>query len=209
MNTIRILIADDHAVVRMGLSALFGTETGLEVVGMTKNGDEAVRETIRLRPDVVVMDLMMPKKDGAKATRDILERLPTTKVVILTSFATSDGIAQALKAGAVGAVMKSAENAELVSAIRKVAAGNRYVSPEIRNLIASDPPISDLSDRQYEVLHSLSLGLTNKDIARQLDISERCVEVHIDRLLSKIGAANRTEAVAIALRKHLLRNPPA
>ena len=205
MSKIRILIADDHAVVRMGLSALFSAKKDLEVVGQAKDGEAAVRETVRLRPDVVIMDLMMPKKDGIEATQEILRRSPDARILVLTSYATSDGIVQALKAGAVGAVMKSAENSELVSAIRRIAAGNRYVSPEIDSLIASDPPISDLTGRQSEVLQSLSLGLTNKDIALQLGIANRSVEEHINALFEKLGATNRTEAVAIALRKHLLK----
>ena len=205
MSKIRILIADDHAVVRMGLAALFSAKKDLEVVGQAKDGESAVRETVRLRPDVVIMDLMMPRKDGIEATQEILRRSPDAKVIVLTSYATSDGIVQALKAGAVGAVLKSAENSELVSAIRRIAAGNRYVSPEIESLIASDPPISGLTGRQSEILQSLSLGLTNKDIARQLGISERSVEEHVVKLLSKIGASNRTEAVGIALRRHLLK----
>ena len=205
MSKIRILIADDHAVVRMGLSALFSAKKDLEVVGQAKNGEAAVRETLRLRPDVVIMDLMMPKKDGIEATREIRQKSPEARIVVLTSYATSDGIVQALEAGAAGAVMKSAENAELITAIRKVAGGERYVSSEIKDLLDSDPPISSLTGRQSEVLQSLSLGLTNKDIARLLGISERMVEEHIESLFQKIGAANRAEAVAIALRKHLLK----
>ena len=205
MSKLRILIADDHAVVRMGLSALFSAKKDLEVVGQAKNGEAAVRETLRLRPDVVIMDLMMPKKDGIEATREIRQKSPEARIVVLTSYATSDGIVQALEAGAAGAVMKSAENAELITAIRKVAGGERYVSSEIKDLLDSDPPISSLTGRQSEVLQSLSLGLTNKDIARQLGISERSVEEHVNNLLAKIGASNRTEAVAIALRKHLLK----
>lgn len=205
MNKITILIADDHAVVRMGLSALFSAKKDLEVIGQAKNGEAAVRETLRLKPNVVIMDLMMPKKDGIGATREIRQKSPATKIVVLTSYATSDGIVQALEAGAAGAVMKSAENAELITAIRKVAGGEQYISSEIKNLLASDPPITNLTGRQSEVLQSLSLGLTNKDIARQLGISERSVEEHVNNLLAKIGASNRTEAVAIALRKHLLK----
>lgn len=205
MSKIRILIADDHAVVRMGLAALFGAKKDFEVVGQAKDGNAAVRECSRLKPDVIVMDLMMPRKDGIEATQEIHQKHPDVKIIVLTSYATSDGIVQALQAGAAGAVMKSAENAELVSAIRKIAAGGKYVSTEIENLIATDPPILNLTGRQSEVLHSLSFGFTNKDIARQLGISERSVEEHVDKLLSKIGASNRTEAAAIAIRKHLLK----
>jgi len=202
---IRILIADDHAVVRMGLAALFSAKKDFEVVGQSKNGEFAVRDAERLSPDVVVMDLMMPKVDGVEATRQIHERCPHVKVLILTSYATSDGIAKALEAGASGAIMKSAENTELVAAIRKIAAGQISVSSEIQGLIDTDPPVTGLTGRQTEVLQSLSLGLTNKDIATLLNISPRSVDEHVNNILSKLGAANRVEAVGIALRKHLLK----
>ena len=205
MKKTTLLIADDHAVVRMGLSALLGVQPDFAIVGQAKDGEQAVRETVRLNPDVVVMDLLMPKADGVEATRLLHVRAPHARVLVLTSYATSDGIAQALEAGAAGAVMKTAENAELVAAIRKVAAGERYVSPEIQRLMDTDPPVAPLTERQCEVLHSLTRGLTNRDIASQLGISVRSVEEHVNNLLEKIGATNRAEAVGIALRKHLLK----
>ncbi len=201
----RILIADDHAVVRMGLAALFSAQRDFEVVGQSRNGELAVQDAERLAPDVVVMDLMMPKVDGIEATRRIRERRPSAKVLVLTSYATSDGIAKALEAGASGAVMKSAENTELVTAIRKIAAGQTFVSGDIKRLMDTDPPIGSLTGRQSEVLQSLTLGLTNKDIALQLGISIRSVEEHVNNILEKIGASNRAEAVGIALRKHLVK----
>ena len=205
MKNISVLIADDHAVVRMGLSAMLEIEDDIKVVGLAKNGVEAVAETVRLKPDVVVMDLMMPQKDGVEATAEIHERQSSTKVVILTTFGTSDGIAHALENGASGAVLKSAEDTELVAAIRKVAAGERYLSSDIRRQLASDPPVPQLTPRQSEILRSMVQGLTNKDIAKQLGIRPDGVNLHIIDILDKLGAANRTEAVAIALRKHLLK----
>ena len=205
MNKIRILIADDHAVVRMGLSALFSAKPDLEVVGQAKNGAIAVNEAARTKPDVLILDLLMPKKDGVEVTREVRAACPQTRILILTSYATSDGISRALSAGANGAIMKSAENAELIAAIHAVAAGKTYVSSEIRNLLATDPPVSSLTGRQTEVLDALTRGLTNKDIATQLGISVRSVEEHVNHLLEKIGASNRAEAVGIALRKHLLK----
>ena len=202
---IRILIADDHAVVRMGLAALFSTKKDFEVVGQSRNGEVAVRDAERLSPDVVVMDLMMPKIDGIEATRLIREKCPSAKVLVLTSYATSDGIAKALAAGASGAIIKSAENTELVAAIRKIAAGQTCISGEIQGMMDSDPPVTNLTGRQSEVLQSLTLGLTNKDIAVQLGISIRSVEEHVNNILEKIGAANRSEAVGIALRKRLVK----
>ena len=202
---IRILIADDHAIVRTGLTALLGTVPGMEVVGEAKDGEEAVRLTDRLAPDVVIMDLVMPKKNGVVATRELKERSPSSRVLVLTSFGSSDELAEALEAGAAGAIMKNSPNKALIDAIRTVASGRSAVSSEVRKLIASDPPAPELTPRQKEVLDSLSRGLTNRDIACQLSIGEDRVEQHIRALLTKLGAANRTEAVAIALRKHLLK----
>lgn len=202
---IRILIADDHTVVRTGLGALIDTIPGMTVVGEACNGDEAVCMAVKLKPDVIIMDLMMPKKDGAAATEELHRLAPETRVLLLTSFATSDGISRAIDAGATGAVMKDSPNNVLIDAIRTVASGGEAISAEIKRLIASDPPVQSLTPRQEEVLQSMMRGLTNKDIARQLSISEDRVEQHVRTLLTKLGAANRTEAVALAFRKHLLK----
>jgi DNA-binding NarL/FixJ family response regulator len=202
---IKILIADDHAIVRIGLSALLKTEPDLSVVGVAKDGEEAVAEALRLKPDVIVMDLMMPKKNGVEATAEIHEKLPETKIVILTTFAASDGIKHALDAGATGAVMKTAEDAELVSIIRAVASGGKVISDEIQQLLTEDPPAEELTPRQLEILESVTRGFTNADIAKQLGLREQSVKEHISAILLKIGAANRSEAVAITMRKHLLK----
>ena len=202
---IRILIADDHTVVRTGLAALIDTIPGMTVVGEACNGDEAVCMAVKLKPDVIIMDLMMPKKDGAAATEELHRLAPETRVLLLTSFATSDGISRAIDAGATGAVMKDSPNDVLIDAVRTVAAGGEAISAEIKRLIASDPPVQSLTPRQEEVLQSMTRGLTNKDIARQLSISENRVEQHVRTLLAKLGAANRTEAIAIAFRKQLLK----
>ena len=153
---IKILIADDHAIVRIGLSALLKTEPDLSVVGVAKDGEEAVAEALHLKPDVIVMDLMMPKKNGVEATAAIHEKLPDTKIVILTTFAASDGIKHALDAGATGAVMKTAEDAELVSIIRAVASGGKVISDEIQQLLTEDPPAEELTPRQLEILESVT-----------------------------------------------------
>jgi len=205
MTKIRVLIADDHTIVRIGLSALLGAEKDLEIVGEAKNGIQAVAEAIKLKPDVVIMDLVMPKKHGVDATREILERIPTTKIIILTSFGTSDGISRALQAGATGAVLKTADDGALVTAIRKVAGGERVISPEVKKMLSEDPPLPDLSTRQKEILDAITSGRTNKEIAADLGIRKDSVEDYIQTLFSKIGATNRAEAVAIALKKHLLK----
>ena len=205
MKKITIVIADDHKIVRMGLAALLATEKDLQLVGEAEDGVEAVRLTASLRPDVVIMDLMMPKKDGVEATRDILAATPDTKVLVLTSYGTSNAVAQAIEAGAAGALMKTADDAQIVSVIRRLAAGEKYVSPEIKKSIRETPPIPVLSPRQTEVLKKLTLGLTNKEIANALGIRKDGVEDHINIIFSKLGASNRAEAVAIAMRRHLLK----
>ena len=205
MDEIRVLIADDHAIVRMGLVALLEADGGIRVVGEADDGAAAVKKALKLRPDIVIMDLMMPVMDGITAIREIKAKLPQTKVLILTTSTVSDDLAKALEAGAEGAVTKATANAKLITALRSISAGKRWISQEISELIAQDPPAPSLTPRQGEILDCVTRGLTNKDIARLLGISERMVEEHIESLFQKIGAANRAEAVAIALRKQLLK----
>ena len=202
---IKVLIADDHTVVRIGLSALLGTQPDIAVVGEADNGDAVIRESLRLHPDIVIMDLMMPKKDGAEATKELHEKAPDIKVIILTSYSSSDGIAHALSAGASGAIVKTADDSSLISAIRKVADGKHFISPTIRQLMRDSPPVPELTERQREIIESMARGLSNVDIAKQLGISPAVAREHITTILNKFGAATRTEAVAIALRKHLLK----
>ncbi len=205
MKNIRVLIADDHAIVRHGLCALLGTERGIEVVGEAKDGNEAVARTKQLAPDVVVMDIVMPRKDGVEATEEIRAAVPSAKIVVLTSFGTSDKISRAIEAGATGALMKTAEDRELLSAIRTVASGGRVISPAVRKLISTDPPAPELTPRQLEILQAMARGLTNKDIAKMFSIRTDGVNEHVLAILAKLGAANRTEAVATAIRKQLIR----
>ena len=205
MKNIRVLIADDHAIVRHGLCALLGTERGIEVVGEAKDGNEAVARTKQLAPDVVVMDIVMPRKDGVEATAEIRSAMPEAKIVVLTSFGTSDKISRAIEAGATGALMKTAEDRELLSAIRTVASGGRVISPAVRKLISTDPPAPELTPRQLEILQAMARGLTNKDIAKMFGIRTDGVNEHVLAILAKLGAANRTEAVATAIRKQLIR----
>ena len=205
MQKLTVFLADDHAMVRMGLVSLLGTKKDLQVVGEAEDGDEAVRKVLDLKPDVVLMDLLMPKKDGVDATIEILSKLPNTKILLLTSAASSDVIAHALKVGAAGALLKSADFSALVAAIHTVAAGGRVIDPEVKKLLREDPPLPELTSRQEEILALVTRGLTNADIARQFDIRESSVKEHVNQICSKLGAANRAEAVAIALRKHLLK----
>ncbi len=204
MSKISIMIADDHKIVRMGLKSLFAAEKDLSVVGEADDGELTVQQALKLRPDVIIMDLMMPKQNGVTATAEIHAKMPETKIVVLTSYSTSDNIAAALAAGASGAVMKSADDSTLLTAVRSVATGKSFISPEVKGLLAFDPPVPTLSPRQQEVLTSMVKGFNNTEIASQLGISRAVVKEHVETLLVKLGASNRTEAVAIALRKHLV-----
>lgn len=202
---IRILIADDHSVVRFGLATLLERRKDFQVVGEAKDGEVAVAMAKSTNPDVVIMDLMMPHVDGAEATRLICEANPEIKVLILTSYATSADIVRAIDAGASGAIVKDADNAELIDAIMKVAAGETAFSGEISRAIETEPMTREFTQKQLDVLHSITRGLSNPDIATQFGISLNAVKQHIRAVFTKLGASNRTEAVAIALRKHLLK----
>ena len=204
MNRIRVLIVDDHSILRMGLASLIGTRKDIEVAGDAESGQSAVAKFTQFRPDVVIMDLMMPGMDGIEATRKILSRSPDAKILILTTFGTSDKIAAALRAGALGAIMKNAAFPDLVAAIKATARGERYVADEIERIMADDPPVQDLSQRQLQILELMVRGLSNHDISVSLGISLDMVKEHATSLFARMGAANRTEAVAIALRKQLV-----
>jgi DNA-binding NarL/FixJ family response regulator len=203
---IRILIADDHAVVRRGLRSLIQTEKDLLVIGEASNGIEAVESTLRLKPDVVIMDLIMPEKSGAEAIAEIMAQAPETRIIILTTFGTVDDMARAIESGAAGALLKTSDENELIAAIRTVAANGYAISSEVQQLMAENPPAPQLTSRQLEVLNSMSQGFSNADIAGQLGIKEFSVREHVAGIMAKLEASNRAEAVAIALRKHLLRS---
>ena len=202
---IRVLIADDHEIMRMGLVALLETDELISVVGEAADGEEAVRKAQKLRPDVVVMDLMMPVKDGSEATQEIKAALPETRILLLTTFGTADGIAHAIEAGAEGALLKSTTNSNIIKAIKALADGKQFISSEVKELLTKDPPVPELTERQRLILASITEGLTNLAIADRLGISEDGVKRHVNAIMAKLGADSRAEAVAIALRKHLLK----
>ena len=204
MNKIKVLVADDHAIVRIGLKSVLDYEADIEVVGEAKNGIEAVQEAERTQPDVIIMDLVMPRMDGVSATREIHARFPDTKILILSTFGTSDGIAHALEEGASGAMMKTADDEKIVSAIRRIARGETYISPDIRRQLEENPPVPKLSPRQTEVLTMIANGKSNKEIAAQLGIRIDSVEDIANALYAKLSVSNRAEAVNIAHRRHLL-----
>ena len=205
MSKTKLLIADDHTLVRMGLASLLNMQKDMSVVGQAKNGAEAVTETLRLKPDIVIMDLMMPVKDGIAATGEIKAALPDAKIIILTTYTTSDGIMRALDSGAIGAVFKSDANDELLTAIRTVADGKKFISPAIKRQFKSDPPADPLSPRQTDILKGLVEGKSNTEIAKDLGISPTVVRDHTSIIFEKLGVTNRIEAVAAALRKQLLK----
>jgi len=205
MKHIRILIADDHALVRMGLISLLSSQADMKVVGEAEDGEAAVRQAAAVKPDVIVMDYMMPLVDGAAATERILDALPETKIIILTSYITAEGVARAIRSGAAGALMKNGNTETLIDAIRDVMSGERAISPEIARVLAESREIQPLTERQELILELITRGFSNQDISRYLDIQEDSVKKHASIIFEKIGAANRAEAVAIALRKHLLK----
>jgi len=205
MNRISVFIVDDHAILRMGLASLLGTQADLVVIDDAGDGETALRKVPKLKPDVVLMDLLMPDPDGIETTRRLLEKWPEAKVLALTSACMSDSINAVLQAGARGAVLKTLEFADLVDAIRRVHAGERVLSAEIERILDEDPPVAGLSPRQTEMLDCIARGLSNTDIAEQLGISKTVVKEHLNALYGKLGAANRAEAIAIALRKQLLK----
>ena len=204
MDKTRVLIVDDHSILRMGLASLIGTRKDIEVAGDADGGPAALKKFMQLKPDVVIMDLVMPGMDGIETTRELVSRQPDAKILILTTFGTSDKIAAALRAGALGAIMKNAAFPDLVKAIKTTARGERYVADEIERIMEDDPPVQELSQRQLQILEQMVRGLSNHDISVSLGISLDMVKEHATSLFAKIGAANRTEAVAIALRKQLV-----
>ena len=202
---IKLLIADDHAIVRYGLNSLFSATKDISVVGQAKNGEEAVRLALSEKPDIVIMDLVMPKMDGAEATAEIKAKSPETKVILLTSFGSYEGVRRALEAGAEGAILKTAEDETLVPTIRRIFKGEKVFSPDIQSQMAENPPLAQLTQRQLEILEGVARGLSNTEIAKLQGVSMPMVRDQLNVIFHKLGAANRAEAVAIAMRKHLLK----
>lgn len=202
---IRVLIADDHAIVRMGLASLLATKKGFEVVGDASDGATAVRKCAKLKPDVAVVDLMMPGADGNETVKAIKSASPETAVLILTSFGTADALSKVLDAGASGAVLKSTDYSDFVTAIRTVASGGRYIDADIRHILATEPPVEKLTPRQLEVLRLIvRRGLTNEDIAAELGISVEVAKEHVSNVYHKLHVGNRSDAVYIAMHRHLV-----
>ena len=208
-NPIRVILVDDHAVVRSGLSAFLMVFDDLEYVGEASSGEEAIRLCKELRPDVVLMDLVMPGIDGAAATQAIREDCPETQVIALTSFKEQELVQGAMRAGAIGYLLKNVSADELVNAIREAHAGRPTLAPEAAHVLiyASQNPQSlgnDLTAREREILSLLVEGLSNPDIAEKLVVSRSTVKFHVSSILSKLGVSTRTQAVTLALQNKLV-----
>ncbi len=225
---IRVVLADDHPVVRRGLAAIVDLEDDIEVVGEAENGEEAVSLTRSLKPEVVLMDLQMPVLDGVEAIKRIRAEAPLTQVIVLTTFADDDYIYEGIAAGARGYLLKDAPPDQLIEAIRAAHRGESLLDPEVAarildrftRLIDQSSPahssnkmekaggaasVPELTPREFEVLKLMGQGARNKEIAETLVIAERTVKIHVGNILSKFNASNRTEAVAIAMQMGLLR----
>jgi len=211
MNAIRVLIADDHPIVREGLRTLIASEAGIEIVGEAVNGAEAVTLARALRPDVILMDLIMPVMDGLEAIGEIKKQNPDVSILVLTSFAEEDKVFPAIRAGALGYLLKDTGPDQLLQAIYDVHRGESSLHPSIAlqlireiNQPSDLPPAPDpLSPRELQVLKLLAQGLTNQEIADRLFISEWTVRTHVRNILGKLHLANRTQAALYALRKGL------
>ena len=211
-NPIRIVVADDHPVVRDGLISILGTQADFVVVGQAGNGRHALEQAEQSQPDLMLLDLEMPEVDGVEVIEHLSEVAPHTRVIVFTAFDTDDRILSALEAGAQGYLLKGAPRDELFNAVRVVHAGGSLLQPIVASKLlrrVTDSPESpdlseDLTPRELDVLRELAKGLQNKEIAAELFITERTVKFHVSSILGKLGAGNRTEAVAIAAQGGLI-----
>ncbi|PAZ16496.1 DNA-binding response regulator [Streptomyces sp. SA15] len=202
---VRVLVVDDQDLVREGIAALLGIQPGIDVVGSARDGAEAVEEAQRCRPDVVLMDIRMPGIDGVAATALLRRRLPQCRIVMLTTFNDDEYVGRALKAGAVGYLLKNLPAAELAQAVRLVHAGVAQFDQGVVAALAAGVPAPDvLTPRETEVLRLISAGATNKEIAARLYLSEGTVKNHISRVLSRLGLRDRTQAALYARENRLI-----
>lgn len=210
-ETIRVLIADDHAVVRRGLHALITSEPGMEVVGEAADGVEAVLKVRSLRPDVILLDLVMPRKDGLEAIVEIKQENPKARILVVTSFAEDEKVFPAIKSGALGYLLKDAPPEQLIQAIHDVYQGKSSLHPTIARKLIQElqqpsplpPTAKPLTRREVSVLRLIAQGLTNQEIADKLSLAEGTVRFHISNILSKLHLANRTQAALYALQEGL------
>ncbi len=209
INPIRIMIVDDHTMVRKGLATILKVFPDLRLVGEAENGSAAISLCGEAQPDVILMDMVMPDMDGATATRIIRQQFPQVQVIVLTSFKEGELIKNALEAGAIGYLLKDVSADELARAIRAAYSGRATLSPEAAQTLveaANQPPAPglDLTEREREVLSLMIEGLNNTQIAGRLTVSPSTIKSHVSNILSKLGVASRTEAVTLALRNHIV-----
>jgi len=212
MAKAKVLLVDDHTVVRQGLKALFADEPDVEIVGEAENGREAMQRIAKLHPDVVLMDISMPGLNGIEATRQIQQNHPTVKVVVLSMHANEEYVFQVLQAGASGYVLKQSDSMEVLTAIRAALSGGSFLSPPISRTVINNyvrraeargrgKDLNVLTRREREVLQLLAEGLTNREVAEHLSISVKTVETHRSKIMNKLGLKSKTELVKYALRK--------
>lgn len=206
---IRILVADDHAIVRTGISEWIDSESDLELFGEAADGAEAVEKALELKPDVILMDLVMPKKDGIEATKEIIRKEPDSSILLITGFSEKAHAIPAIQAGALGFILKDTSPEEMLRAIREVDRGNLWLSPEIKRMLmrktASPKPSARFTDapteRELDVLKLICLGNSDEDIAEELVISKATVRFHVTNILSKLQVKNRTQAALYAIKE--------
>jgi len=203
-HKIRILIADDHYIVRMGLVALMNTEPDLEVVAEAADGAQALELFLKHNPDLALLDMRMPVKNGIETTKEIRSRSPNARVLILTAFDGDEEIHNALQAGAQGYVLKGSTGEKLIPAVRAVAAGQRWIPQEVADRLTARNLFEELTPREVQVLQQLAQGLANKEIAEALNITEYTVKDHLKSILAKLRVADRTEAVTAALQRGII-----
>jgi DNA-binding NarL/FixJ family response regulator len=201
---IRILVADDHYIVRIGLVALVNTEPDMEVVAEAADGAQACELFAKWSPDITLMDLQMPVKNGIQATFEIRSKFASARILMLTAYDGDEDIYKALQAGAQGYVLKSSPGEKLIPALRAVAAGQRWIPKEVSNRLAVRNSFEDLTPREMEVLNQLAKGLANKEIADVLDITEYTAKDHLKSILGKLRVADRTEAVTAAIQRGII-----
>src|SRR5262245_27041463 len=203
-DTIRVLVADDHPVVRLGISAMVATEKDMTVVAQAGTGREAVRQFREHRPDVTLLDLRMPEMGGVEAIREIRKEFPESVFIVLTTYQGDEDIHRALTAGAQAYLLKGMSHNELLEAIRKVHAGQRYLPQSVLQRLAKRPPASELSSREHQILELIVRGLTNKQIAGNLGITEGTVKWHVNIILARLNVSDRTQAAVAALHRGIV-----
>jgi DNA-binding NarL/FixJ family response regulator len=204
-KTIRILVADDHLVYRIGIRNLLASEPGFQVIGEAPDGVQAVDLYNSLRPDVLLLDLRMPRKNGIEVVQTIRRESPSARILVVTSYQTEEEVFQVLQAGALGYVLKDVGRDTLIAAVRSVGAGTRWIAPAIARQFADRSLRPELTARELEVLKLLARGLTNREIASVYNISANTVKNHLNSLMAKLEVADRTEAVSFCLARGIVR----